>query len=311
MKVSIIVPVYKAERYLSVCLDSLVGQSLDDYEIILINDGSPDGSGDIIAAYEERYPDRIRSLTVDNGGQGRARNFGLDMARGDFIGFADSDDWVDLCMYEKLYNAAVREDADVVLCDCVACGEDGTREYMSTSVCTDPTAVSGSVWNKLFRREKIGELRFPVGVWYEDMDFAVKLMLTAEKTASVPEGLYFYRVTPESTMRNHNARKNLDIITVTEDIRSFAEEKKIPVSLDGAVVNHILLDAVNRVARQNAPDKAAVIRELLSYVRKTVPHLRKSAGFRRERVSRRMIMALNYVGLWRLSALLLKIKSRI
>ena len=94
MKVSIIVPVYNAEKYLEKCLDSLCCQSLDDYELILINDGSRDSSAQIMESYRGKYPDTVRTLTVENGGQGRARNIGISMAKGDYIGFADSDDWV-------------------------------------------------------------------------------------------------------------------------------------------------------------------------------------------------------------------------
>ncbi len=94
MKLSIIVPVYNAEQYLHTCLDSLLAQNVRDSEIILVNDGSRDGSGRILEEYRVREPERLRVLTVENGGQGRARNLALDLAQGDFIGFTDSDDWV-------------------------------------------------------------------------------------------------------------------------------------------------------------------------------------------------------------------------
>ena len=117
MKLSIIVPVYNVRAYLPACLDSLVNQTLDNYEVILVDDGSSDGSAEIIKDYCERYPELIRSIRVENGGQGRARNFAIEMARGDYLGFVDSDDWITADMYEKLYNTAVRENADVVVCD--------------------------------------------------------------------------------------------------------------------------------------------------------------------------------------------------
>lgn len=311
MKVSVIVPVYKAEKYLRQCLDSLVGQTMDDYEIILVNDGSPDGSQSIIDEYKANFPDRIVSLVIDNGGQGRARNFGIDIARGEYIGFVDSDDWVDITMYEKLYHAAKDADADLVLCDCVEVDGRGEKRYMDTSVCTDKMLVSGSVCDKLIRRELIGELRFPCGLWYEDMELAVKLMLRAEKSVSVPEGLYFYRVSHTSTMRNNNAGKNLDILTVAENIRQFMEQNGMEGSYDVLLLNHITIDAVNRVAKQNAGDKQEVIKTLCAYVRRYVPRLTRSGGYRKAGRNRRIVMFLNYHGLWRASKLLLTVKAQI
>lgn len=311
MKVSIIVPVYKVEKYLRKCLDSLINQTIDDYEIILINDGSPDNSQQIIDEYKTRYPEMIKTLLIDNGGQGRARNFGIDMAKGDYIGFVDSDDWVDVTMFEKLYNAAKANDADLVLCDCAACSEDGGREYMNTSVYDDPMQVSGSVWNKLFRRDTIGDVRFASGLWYEDLPFALKLMLKSRKTVSVSEGLYFYRVSPASTMRNNNAKKNLDILTIMEDIRSFMGSNGYTEGFDTVVIDHVLLDSINRVAKQNAPDRMDVIKALRDYVHTRVPKLSESTGYKRESISRRIIMWLNYHGLEKISAFLLKIKSKL
>ena len=106
MKLSIIVPVYKVEEYLGECVDSLLSQTIDDYEVILVDDGSPDNSGKIADEYAAANPDMIRVLHIDNGGQGRARNFALDIAKGDFVGFVDSDDWVTHDMYEKMYTCA-------------------------------------------------------------------------------------------------------------------------------------------------------------------------------------------------------------
>lgn len=309
MKISVIVPVYNVEQYLPKCLDSLVNQTIDDYEIILINDGSPDNSQKIIDDYKERYPGIIKSVIVENGGQGRARNFGIDMAKGEYIGFADSDDWVDTAMYEKLYNAAKREDADIVTCDAQARSPDGGIEYLYTAQYRDPMCVSGSVWNKLFRRSFVGDIRFPEGLWYEDFEFVLKLMLRSERVAQVHESLYFYRVSPDSTMRNNNARKNLDIITIMEHIRVFMEEKGYCEGFDTVIINHVLFDAVNRVSRQRSPDKEKVIKELRDYVHLHIPKLTESIGFQREIPRRRLVMWLNYHGLEKVSCMLFKIKN--
>ena len=117
MKLSIIVPVYNVEKYLAQCLDSLVGQTVEDYEIIVVNDGSPDNSQRIIDDYAARYPGLIVPMIKENGGLSSARNLGMNVAKGEFIGFVDSDDWVDETMYEKMLEAIERENADIAYCD--------------------------------------------------------------------------------------------------------------------------------------------------------------------------------------------------
>ena len=115
-KVSIIIPVYGVEKYVSKCLESLVNQTLNDIEIIVVNDGTKDNSQKIIDKYVKKYPDKVKSFIKENGGQGSARNYGLKQANGDYIGYVDSDDYVELEMYEKLYNKAISDNLDIAIC---------------------------------------------------------------------------------------------------------------------------------------------------------------------------------------------------
>ena len=116
MKVSIIVPVYNVESYLDKCLNSLVNQTLKDIEIIVINDGSTDNSQKIIDKYSKKYKNII-NITKENGGVSEARNLGLEKASGEYIGFLDSDDWIEPDMYELMYQKAKTENFDIVACD--------------------------------------------------------------------------------------------------------------------------------------------------------------------------------------------------
>ena len=109
-KVSIIVPVYGVEKYIDKCLDSLVKQSLKEIEVIVVNDGTKDNSQKIIDKYVKKYPDKIKSFIKENGGQGSARNYGLEKASGEYIGYVDSDDFIEKDMYKKLYNKAKEKD---------------------------------------------------------------------------------------------------------------------------------------------------------------------------------------------------------
>ena len=116
-KVSIIVPVYNVEKYLAKCLDSLVSQTLEDVEIIVVDDGSKDNSKQIIDEFQTKYPDKIKSFVKENGGLSDARNFGLDRAIGEYIGFVDSDDYVTAEMFEEMHSLAQKYDAEMVICN--------------------------------------------------------------------------------------------------------------------------------------------------------------------------------------------------
>ena len=115
IKVSVIVPVYNVEAYLDKCLNSLVNQTLKEIEIIVVNDGSKDNSEKIIEKYKEKYPEKIKYYKKENGGLSSARNYGLKYAIGEYVAFVDSDDYVDLKMYEKMINLANLENSDIVV----------------------------------------------------------------------------------------------------------------------------------------------------------------------------------------------------
>ena len=298
MKLSVIVPVYKAEAYLRECVGSLLVQTLDDYEIILVNDGSPDGSLAIMEEFAQEYPDKIRCLSLENGGQGRARNHALEIARGDWLGFVDSDDWVLPEMYAKLIACAESEKADVVVCDMRRHLPDGSCEDVSTWREGCPMASAGSACDKLFRRETVEGLRFPEGLWYEDFAYSAMALMRARKTAHIPEALYQYRCGHTSTMNNNNAAKNLDILSVMELLRAFMErEGRSREDFEFLLINHVLLDSISRLAQQNAPERKTVIRQLRDYVQREIPNLKSCESFRRESAKRRTVMSLNYRGM--------------
>ena len=311
MKVSVIIPVYKAEDYLRECVDSVLAQTMSDLEIILVNDGSPDRSGEIMTEYAARYPDKIRTITLENGGQGRARNFGIDIARGDFLSFIDSDDYIEPETYALMLEAAEREQADIVICDMEKRYDDERREYVHAALQDDPLAAAGSSSNKIFRRSLVGDIRFPVGLWYEDFAFSAKLMMISRKTVFVEKPLYIYRCGQTSTMNNNNARKNLDIIAIMEEIRTFSEKGGYRDGFEFLLINHVLLDSIKRLAVQQTPDRSEVIRELREYVHRNIPDLTACQSYRRETRNRRLIMWLNYHALERLSVAMLKIKGSI
>ena len=310
MKLSVIVPVYNGAAFLRPCLDSLLNQTLDDYEILAVNDGSRDGSGAILEEYRRRAPEKLRVLTVENGGQGRARNLALEIARGDWLGFADSDDWVSPDMFEKLWRAGEESGADLVLCDAEERWPDGRRVYMPLTRDERPIKMSTAVWNKLLRRSTLGDLRFPEGLWYEDLGYVVMALLRTDKLAVVPEALYRYRCGHSSTMNNQNAERNLDLLQVLTLLRGPLQAAGRRTDFETLVLNHALLDGINRLQRQQGRDKAPVIREFQNYVNHQIPHLLRCPAFRQESLPRRLVMLLNAHGLERVSGTLLEWKTK-
>lgn len=309
MKLSIIVPVYKVEEYLGECVDSLLSQTIDDYEIILVDDGSPDNSGKIADEYAAANPDMIRVLHIDNGGQGRARNFALDIAKGDFVGFVDSDDWVTHDMYEKMFTCAAETGADVVVCDFMERFADGRESVLPASLQDNWLGSAGSSCNKLFRRSLVGELRFPVGLWYEDFYFSAVMLLRSKHTEFITEPLYVYRRGQESTMHNNNAAKNLDMLTIMDML----EKEMIPAGykddFEFFLVNHVLLDSISRLAKQDAPERKEVIGKLRQYVQVKIPKLSECGSYKKESRKRRLIMWMNYHGLEDAGQFVLKINQ--
>lgn len=311
MKLSVIVPVYNVEKYLGKCLESLVDQTVSDYEIIVVNDGSPDGSQKIIDDYAARYPDKIVPIVKENGGVASARNLGISKARGEYLAFVDGDDYVAPDMYEKLIESIESSNADIVLCDTMQCYPDGSMQpYDSTSVINnDPLTASCSPCSKLFTRSVIGELRYPLGVWYEDLDFVSKAMLKAEKIASVREPLYFYVIHDGSIMHNTDSAKNLDMLKVLDDIAAEAHKYGCEDRMEYLVLIHLLWTSISRVAAQDNPEKKAVIRKMRSYVRERVPNLVKSPVFKTQSFKRRVIMFLNYYGMEDVAQFIFRLKK--
>lgn len=311
MKLSVIVPVYKAEEYLNECVDSILAQTMGDLEIILVNDGSPDKSGEIMAAYAAQYPDKIRTIALDNGGQGRARNHGIDIARGEYLSFIDSDDYIAPDMYERLFAAIEKNNADIAVCDMEKRFPDGRCEYVNSALSDNPLAAAGSSCDKIFRRSLVGDIRYPTGLWYEDFAFSAKLLMKSRKTVFVKAPLYIYRCGQSSTMNNNNTRKNLDIIAIMEDIRTFAGANGYMAAFDYLLINHVLLESIKRVAAQNTPEKGEIIATLRRYVKQYIPSLKNNAAFRAEPRGRKAVMWLNYHGLEKLSMRLLGLKSKL
>ena len=204
VKVSIIVPVYKVEQYIDNCIKSLLSQTLIEIEIILVDDGSPDNSGEICDAYQ-KIDNRIKVIHQENGGLSKARNSGLKIANGEYIVFVDSDDWIKNTMCEKLYNAAQEDNAEIAICKIInAINEqqyDQTNDTCNKEILTNVEAVNqlydGTnhvemvvAWNKIYKKELFDDIEFANGKIHEDEFTTYKLLYKANKVVKINKYLY-------------------------------------------------------------------------------------------------------------------------
>ena len=229
MKVSIVVPVYNGARYLKECLDSLLSQTLQDVEVIVVDDASTDSTPTVLSDYARRDP-RVRVLTQKkNLGVSSARNLGIGAAAGEYVGFCDADDWIEPPMYEILYDAAKRREADISFCGVYknlerravqvdlpfpdgACFDAGgirgkiIPAMLSTKTDSEELPVSGYTPRNLFRRELIHGLAFDTDIHYaEDLLFIVKALLRARCATVVNRPLYHYRFHGGSVTKRYSA----------------------------------------------------------------------------------------------------------
>lgn len=202
--ISVIIPVYKVEKYLDVCVESVVSQTYRDLEIILVDDGSPDNCGAMCDEWAKKDP-RIRVIHKENGGLSDARNVGMEAATGEFMAFVDSDDYVDRQMYDVLLRELVNNDCDVAACGYIQ--SDGSESFpeqippysltfftpveMQISLMQD-SAVRQVVWNKLFRTECIKDIKFEKGKIHEDEFWTYKALARCRKYVAVNYIGYYY-----------------------------------------------------------------------------------------------------------------------
>ncbi|MDD6093173.1 MAG: glycosyltransferase family 2 protein [bacterium] len=312
IKVSVIVPVWNVEKFISKCLDSLVNQTLKEIEIIVVNDGSPDNSQEIIDEYVKKYPDKLKSFIKENGGQGSARNLGIEKAKGEYLSFVDSDDWIDLDALEKMYSLGKKENSDIVICDMI----DHYQNYTIYHNCTKYNSifeVTPSASNKIFKRSVINDIRFLSKLWYEDFNFTTKILFNTDKIAVISEGMYHCNCGHISTMNNNNSLKNLDIITIIDDITDYLKEnnKYDKNIISYLIFDHILITTINRVSIQHSGDKKEVLNKLINYCHDNIPDYKKQEFYKNINKNRKIVAWLNYHKMYNISKILLKIKKQV
>lgn len=244
-KVSVIVPIYNVEEYLAECLDSLLHQTIDSIEVVMVDDGSPDNSAVIAKKYAEKYPNFVYYYK-ENGGLGSARNFGVKQARGEYITFVDSDDIVDDDLYEKMYYRANKDNSDMAICNVLRFNSkmtipSGLHQYVfknienNTHITKNPNLFFDTIsCNKLFRRSFFIEngLEFPTGILYEDIPVMIPAHFLANNVSVVETSYYWWRMrdgASKSITQNTGSLKNLnDRLSVLERLEKFYKEHNVP-----------------------------------------------------------------------------------
>jgi phosphorylcholine metabolism protein LicD/glycosyltransferase involved in cell wall biosynthesis len=304
-KVSVIVPVYNVEKYLPQCLESLVNQTLSDIEIIVVNDGATDNSQSIIDTFAEKHPN-IKAFTKKNGGLSDARNYGMKHATGDFIGFVDSDDFVDVTMFEKLYNRAVETDSDIVICNHnnIVLNRWGKIRSSRLVKVEKPMAFGKSIyespeilayaksyaWNKLYKRETIEGFEFPKGQLFEDSAVVYNILSAAKKVEYLPEALYFYvvgragAITASFNSRIYDIFKSCD--SMIEHYKNIGKYEELKLEIESLCLMHIHARLAILRTKGSLSRKFKFVDACFDYIEKNFPDWKSNPYFLKRRADK-------------------------
>ncbi len=238
IKVSVIIPAYNSEKYISRCLDSVLGQTMKDIEIIVVNDGSTDKTLDILKGYKAENPEIIKIIDQQNQGQSNSRNNGIRVTEGEYIAFVDSDDYIEPNMLEVLFEKAEKSNAEVVVGDtnCVypnksviiKSGVDFESQNLNTEQKKALLFMYPVVWNKIYKKSFLieNELFFESGMWFEDVLFINKMVSVIKSISFVEDVIYNYIQHPNSITYTYS-EKLLDLKLMLDKTLEIYKEKKL------------------------------------------------------------------------------------
>ena len=229
-KISLIVPVYQAEKYIRRCLDSIIAQTFYNLEIILVNDGSDDDSGKICDEYA-LLDKRVKVIHKENGGLSSARNAGLELATGEYIGFIDSDDWIAKDMYEYLYRLIVKYEADIAVGEIVRCRDSfevmqkkesievfNQKEYISRILKVHTRKTEHYACGKLYKATVFENVRYPEGLIAEDVLGTFEAVLQAERVVTSNKVVYFYYINENGITGGKFSKKEFDLLVIWDKV---------------------------------------------------------------------------------------------
>lgn len=304
--ISIIVPVYNVEKYLCRCIDSILEQTIKNYELILVDDGSTDNSGKICDDYQKKK-EQIIVIHKENGGLSSARNAGIDIATGEYLGFVDGDDFIDNDMYEFLYNNIIKEEAEISVCGSFDCYDGKISKILppyykvmnqedAIKSILDGKIAGASACNKLYKREIFNDIRYPIGKTSEDAFIIIELLMKCNKIviSSKQKYYYFHRENSITTCRFTKAQFDV--------IEAYSNNYKLVCKYYPRIQNIALerlawayFVTLDRMIASNMCDKYKEKRkEIVQYLRKHCMTVFKSSILTKSRKFSMLILLLNF-----------------
>ncbi len=302
-KVSVIVPCYNSSSYIERSVNSLINQTLDDIEILLIDDGSTDDTLSKLKEYEKRYKNKIKVVALEkNGGLGNARNVGMKKSTGEYIGFVDSDDYVDKEMFEEMYNKAKATDSDVVECDFMWEYPNKNRidsgiEYSKGKDMLINVRVMAC--NKIYKREWLNKIKpqFAVGLKYEDVLFTYQYVPYVNKIEFVHKNFYHY-IQRSTSLANHQTKRVREIYEILNQVEEYYKKKKIynnyKEELEYLFTRYILGSSYKRACKiKDKETRKEVLKEGWVFLNQKYPNWKKSK-YLKKGLKNRYFKMLNY-----------------
>ncbi len=268
IKVSVVVPIFNVEEYLERCVKSLLNQTLDDIEIILVNDGSKDKSGEIAQDFSNKYPEKIIYVEKKNGGLSDARNYGMKFATGEYIAFLDSDDYIEKEAYEEMYRIAKKDDSDLVECDFVweypkKIRKDEQIKYTNKKELL--AFIRVVAWNKLIRRKILvdNHIEFPKGLRYEDVEFTYMLIPHIHNFSYINKFFVHY-TQRNNSIANVQNEKTAEIFTILDNVIKYYKDNGLydeyEEELEYNYARYLLCSSLKRICKiQDKPKREELI----------------------------------------------------
>ena len=320
---SLIVPIYNVEAYLPKCIDSVLAQTCQDYELLLVDDGSPDHSGKICDDYAAKHPDKIRVIHQANGGAGAARNHGISVSTGEYILFLDGDDYLSANLLSELKKTMEKTTADLYLfgaivekdgkevghphelipCDRLCCAKDNSDLFFGVM----------APWNRAYKGSLFTDhqIEFATKVWYEDIRVVTKIHAVAASAIRLPGAYYHYLQREGSAMNNKNIERNVEILYAFDDIRQWFGEhgflSDYKDELTFLAIQHLLIAATVRVLLIDR--KHHLVADFREYMEKYFPDFPENPYLSKLDSNKRLIYRLLLRKRYRTVCLIFRVKA--